>query len=61
MKIISYLKTGIWVESTARHSWPHRARAACAAQPADAVAHRNHGREPRSGSKPDPIVSNPTR
>jgi hypothetical protein len=61
MKRISYLKTGIWAESTARPSRLHRARAGYAAQPVGAAAQWIRRRAPRSGSKPDPIEPDPTR
>jgi hypothetical protein len=53
-KRISYLKIGIWAESTARPNRPHRARAACAAQ-------QIHGCSSHNGSKPDQITPDPTR
>jgi hypothetical protein len=54
-------KIGIWAESMARPSRPHRARVACMAQPVGAMAQRTHGRALHSGSKSDPIASDPTR
>jgi hypothetical protein len=51
---MSYLKTGIWAESTARPSRPHRARAACMAQ-------WIRGRAQRRRSKPDLIAPDLTR
>jgi hypothetical protein len=55
------IEFGILAESTARHSRPQRARAACAAQPTGATTQRIHGRAPRSGSKLDPIAPDPPR
>jgi hypothetical protein len=55
------IEFGIWAESTAQTSRPHRARAASAAQPADDTTQWIHGSAPRSRSKPDPIAPDPTR
>jgi hypothetical protein len=55
------IEFGVWAESMARPSWPHRARAACAAQLTGAAAQRTRGRALRSGAKTRPVKLNSTR
>jgi hypothetical protein len=66
-KNVFLFEFGFWAESSARPSRPHGVRAACAAQPAGAVAQRFVGVHLRSEAESDPlsdsnlIAPDPTR